>query len=434
MVPSEIHSPGTKLAIYTFGHRAGKRVGRTGETMRVKPPSNAPTDTYFKISAYMRMQRTVENDTDHPPLHNALFENSWYQHMHSIGKATSNTSCYRNGTVKVGRNLNCITTIDNADMQGFTASLMDHFWLCGARLHLQLSPNWNGLCALVPLHTPSLVIPGVDITTLHDHPMSSPQTLLHHHVDKRATEYFGTTNWEEYRLFNDVQLFFGSIMLSIQVKARWLQITRWELMKAIIATEDGFNAIKEELHALMYVCMYHRYSLDLMTAMEGGVCKKIGTTCCTYVPSNDTDNGTVTEAFWTLHDLHKKMVDEGGAPDEWFEGWFDWVLSWISGLVKALTPLIVMLLLTCLISQVILACCRRMTASIGGTFLVRKNTTGVLEQSVIYKEIPFKNRRLGEEVVEESTREGNDVGEKQNTLYPNTHRTEAYNFHAEVQR
>lgn len=57
--------------------------------------------------------------------------------------------------------------------------------------------------------------------------------------------------------------------------------------------------------------MQHRYMLDLMTTMEGGVCAKIETTCYTYISANDADNGTLTEAIQTLHTLQKKIVDEG---------------------------------------------------------------------------------------------------------------------------
>lgn len=98
---------------------------------------------------------------------------------------------------------------------------------------------------------------------------------------------------------------------------------------------------------------------------------------------------------------------------------------------KALLPLIVVLLLTCLIFPVLLACCKRMITSARGAFIVRKSTTDALEQSVIYEEIPFEDGGLGEEVVEESTRGGNDKG-KNRTHYTNTHRTEACNFHAKI--
>ena len=49
-------------------------------------------------------------------------------------------------------------------------------------------------------------------------------------------------------------------------------------------TEDRLNAIKEEMRAMRLMVMQHRYVLDLMTAMEGGVCTKIGTACCTFIP------------------------------------------------------------------------------------------------------------------------------------------------------
>ncbi|KAJ1088283.1 hypothetical protein NDU88_001441, partial [Pleurodeles waltl] len=183
----------------------------------------------------------------------------------------------------VGTNVNCVTTRYNYDMQSGTSSLMDYYWQCGEWLYTRLPAGWNGLCYFVTVHTPSLVIPGVDISKLHDHPMSHPMTLLHHHRRRRAAEYFGTATWadvpQEYQLFNDAQLFFGSILQFIQAKAtaRWLHKTRWELMKAFNTTEDGFNAIKEELRAVRVMLMQHSFVLDLMTAMEGGVCAKIGT-------------------------------------------------------------------------------------------------------------------------------------------------------------
>ena len=217
-------------------------------------------------------------------------------HTRIAMKITQFFLCFSgNGTVKVRSNLNCNVITYGADMQGGTSSLMDQYWMCGVRLHMQLPPNWYGLCSLVTLHTPTLVIPGVDLSQLHDHPMGRPTTLLHHHRTKRTAEYFGTEVWkdvpQEHKLFNDAQLFFGSILPFLQAKATacWLQVTRWELMKAINATEDGFNAIKEELRALRLMVMQHRYVLDLMTAMEGGVCRKIGSACCTYVPANDAE-------------------------------------------------------------------------------------------------------------------------------------------------
>lgn len=69
------------------------------------------------------------------------------------------------------------------------------------------------------------------------------------------------------------------------------------------STELGLNSIKEELRALLLMVMQHRKVLDLMTAMEGGVCAKTGAACCTFIPGNDVDNGTVTLAIQSLHNL-----------------------------------------------------------------------------------------------------------------------------------
>ncbi|XP_069100237.1 uncharacterized protein [Pleurodeles waltl] len=239
--------------------------------------------------------------------------------------------------------------------------------------------------------------------------MSRPTTLLRHRK-KRYAEYMGTTTWEdvpqEHRLFNDAQLFFGSIFPFVQTKAtaRWLQITLWELMKTINATEDGFNAVKEEMRAVML--MQHRYVLDLMTAMEGGVCAKIGTACCTYVPANDADNGTIMEAIQTLHNLRKKMANEGGAPNEWFSGWLAWIPSWLSGLIKGLFPILLVMLLMFCTFQLVVGCCKKVSQKIGGMFTIRAARDVKEDEDHVYIQMNDCSREGGI-VVESSTKGGN---------------------------
>ena len=65
------------------------------------------------------------------------------------------------------------------------------------------------------------------------------------------------------------------------------------MLRFMNSSEHGLNSIKEELRALRLMLMQHRYVLDLMTAMECGVCAKIGATCSTFVPGNDMDNGSL---------------------------------------------------------------------------------------------------------------------------------------------
>lgn len=56
-----------------------------------------------------------------------------------------------------------------------------------------------------------------------------------------------------------------------------------------------FNARKEEPHAMRIMIMQHRYVLNLMMAMQGRLCAKRGTACCTFISANDADNGTLLE-------------------------------------------------------------------------------------------------------------------------------------------
>lgn len=237
----------------------------------------------------------------------------------------------------------------------------------------------------------------INISALHEHPMGCPTTLLHHNRRKRTAEYYGTSFWndvpQEYCLFNDAQLFFGSILPFVQAKAtaRWLQITQWELLKVINTTNDGFNIIKEKLSAIRMMAMQHCYVLDLTMTMQGVVCEKIGTACWIFIPENDTDNGTLLEAIQTLHNLQKKIVDEGGAPYSWFSGWVLSLPSWMSGLWGALLATIVVLLLIYCVVQLILACCRRIDAKAGGMFWVRTPTQVVDSQGNLYHLVSFRS-------------------------------------------
>ena len=84
-------------------------------------------------------------------------------------KLKSPSLCFLgNGTVPVVMNIGCNTTIYNADLQEGTSSLMDYWWHCGDHLYLQLPPQWKGLCTVVTMHTPSMVIPEVNISKLHE--------------------------------------------------------------------------------------------------------------------------------------------------------------------------------------------------------------------------------------------------------------------------
>ncbi|XP_078511769.1 uncharacterized protein LOC144770864 isoform X2 [Lissotriton helveticus] len=233
-----------------------------------------------------------------------------------------------NSSVSVGRNTDCNTTIFNFDMQFGTSTLMDYYWACGERLYPQLPPQWLGLCSLVTLHEVHLVVPASNAPHILSHPMTGDVTFLDRH--RRTAEYFATEALgnvpEEFRLFNEAQLFFGGAvpMFQTQANARWLEVTCYEVMKVINSTRDRLNAIREELNALRLMVLEHRYFLDILTAKDGGLCHRIGKSCCTFIPGNDEDNGSIPRAIEELTNLGKEMTEEGGAPADFIPtDWFD---------------------------------------------------------------------------------------------------------------
>ena len=61
-------------------------------------------------------------------------------------------------------------------------------------------------------------------------------------------------------------------------------------MKFQNLTRDGLQKIREELQANSRVTRQNTAVLEILTAMNGGICVMLGTDqCCTYVPDNTRD-------------------------------------------------------------------------------------------------------------------------------------------------
>ncbi|XP_069499670.1 syncytin-2-like [Ambystoma mexicanum] len=289
------------------------------------------------------------------------------------------------GKTAMGINKDCSRTLTIPDMRKGTAALMDTYWVCDRQAYLDLPQSWSGSCSLATLHSALMVIPeshigggrkGQDAPRKNEaQPTEEPQIYVLSSSNKeemlsrnrRSSNYISKASSEllaqmpeRYRLFSSAETFFASLITSIQARAnaKWLQITRWELIQLANDTEEGFNVIKVELRALRLMTMQNRYVLDLLTAMDGGVCLKFGSACCTFVPSEDADNGTLSHVIAAVHNLGERMKTEGGAEaSTWFDNLFSWFPSWLGMTVKLLMPTVVFLLLIFFVCQMGLRCC-----------------------------------------------------------------------------
>ncbi|XP_069507163.1 syncytin-A-like isoform X1 [Ambystoma mexicanum] len=272
------------------------------------------------------------------------------------------------GKGDMGRNKNCSKTLIIPDMKKGTAALMDTYWVCGNVEYLHLPQSWRGTCSMATVHSARMVIPESHVSGKNQHeeiaaePSPIPQETVP--VDtitkedaqnplkrnKQSSNYIYTKSSEllaqipdRYRLFSTAETCFASLVPSVQTRAnaKWLQITRWDLIQLANDTEEGFNVITVELRALRLMMMQ-----NLLMAIDGGVCRKIGSACCTFIPSVDAENGSLSHVIAAVHNLGERMKDEGGAqPSTWFDSLFSWVPSWLGMMVKLLVPLVVFFLL-----------------------------------------------------------------------------------------
>ncbi|XP_069487027.1 syncytin-2-like [Ambystoma mexicanum] len=124
---------------------------------------------------------------------------------------------------------------------------------------------------------------------------------------------------EQYHLFSGTETFFLSLLAPVvqaATTAEWLQVSWYEHLLFVNLSTSAFSAIKKELWTLSLITLQKRYILDLLTAMEGAVCQKIGSKCCMFVPPNDSVNGSLTQTVAALHKLRVLMENEAGIPNE----------------------------------------------------------------------------------------------------------------------
>ncbi|XP_069471427.1 uncharacterized protein [Ambystoma mexicanum] len=325
-----------------------------------------------------------------------------------IQKEVPHELCFRGeGKVNMGEARKCNKTVIIPDMKKGTAALMDMYWVCGKQAYLHHPASWKGTCALATLNTALMVIPeshiqgsaeqsagisaaeqsaGISAAGQSAEPSTSPQLTLtegpayellsEYELKKRLTQSKRSSNYissesskllaeipQKYKLFSSAETFFASLLgpdLQARANAKWLQIVRWELIQLANDTEEGLNVIKIELRALCLMTMQNRYVLDLLTAMDGGVCRKIGGACCTFVPTEDADNGTLSHVISAVHNLGERMRVEGGAEEStWFDNLFSWIPSWVNVAMKILIPIIVFMLLFFCVCQLGLQCCEK---------------------------------------------------------------------------
>uniref|UniRef100_A0A3Q0RNF8 Uncharacterized protein n=1 Tax=Amphilophus citrinellus TaxID=61819 RepID=A0A3Q0RNF8_AMPCI len=143
----------------------------------------------------------------------------------------------------------------------------------------------------------------------------------------------------------------------------YVEINTYALLRLINVTRTLGKGTSQELSALRAMVMQNRVVLDLLAAPQGGVCKIIGQTCCTFIPDENGDGGSIHTALSDLDTLQQYVERQtpGGSQD-----WLSWLTTgtWWQVLLKVLGPPGVILLLFCLFFSCIVPCLRKIMTNV----------------------------------------------------------------------
>ncbi|MGL4645551.1 MAG: hypothetical protein ACRCVL_00300, partial [Cetobacterium sp.] len=123
----------------------------------------------------------------------------------------------------------------------------------------------------------------------------------------------------EHRLKSKLSKFFDSIFPQYGMTQVWnqLEVTHYRLATYINSTNRAAEGIKQELAALRLTTTQNRIALDVLLAKEGGVCAMIGDQCCTFIPSNDDDHGSISDALHDTHKVANQMKQDEHGDNSW---------------------------------------------------------------------------------------------------------------------
>jgi len=219
------------------------------------------------------------------------------------------------------------------------------YFYCGQpQLHVRVPPHSRGVCAMVRLRTP-LILLGDRLTHLHGERDSSAaltRRRRRHILTRRSTPEFdlsidnptymdaigvprGVPN--EYKLADQVAAGFENI----PILAAFFPVTpnknvdrinyvHYNVLRLTNLTRDAVAGLAEQMAPTSLMAVQNRMALDMLLAEKGGVCAMFGDMCCTFIPNNTAPDGSVAKALEGLRTLSKTMHEHSGIDnplDDW---------------------------------------------------------------------------------------------------------------------
>lgn len=212
-------------------------------------------------------------------------------------------------------------------------------WLCGYDMYLGLGPGWVGRCAPVIPSEHSFIVSSSQIEVAQ----RAKRDLFKPH-----DAVWGTDLPKDHKLWSDANKVALSLFPQLQVGKLLLRVQTLDYRLGLFVniTLTAVKGINQELTALWMIELQDRTILDQLTAASGGVCAIVGSSCCTYIPENDGEEGIITQAIQNLTQLRDAM----NADLKPQHALFEWLMSgtWYQVLMKMMVPVLAILLLFCI--------------------------------------------------------------------------------------
>ncbi len=234
------------------------------------------------------------------------------------------------------------------------------WWLCSdLKIRRNLQGVWKGQCTPINMVMPFKIIKGVagDIKEELKRVKQLSRT-------KRAVispgGSFDNRVWidsigvprevpDEFKGRDQIAAGFESFLFwwsTINTNVDWINYLYYNQQRFVNYTTQAVRGLHEQLDKTSLMTVQNRIALDMLLAEKGGVCRIIGSTCCTFIPNNTAPDGSITRALEGLVSLSKEWAENSGIDnplttimEKWFGKWSVLLTSIFTAIMMAVAVL-----------------------------------------------------------------------------------------------
>ncbi len=204
----------------------------------------------------------------------------------------------------------------------------DMWWLCrDLKIRRNLQGVWKGQCTPINMVMPFKIIAGdikeelkgVKQLSRTKHAVTSPGGSFDNRV---WLDSIGVPRGvpDEFKGRGQIAAGFESLLFwwsTINKNVDWINKLDWT----------------EQLDKTSLMRVQNRIALDMLLVEKGGVCRIIGSTCCTFIPNNTVPDGSITRALEGLESLSKEWAENSEIDNPlYYYGKMVWKMEWVADL------------------------------------------------------------------------------------------------------